>query len=131
MSLTGSEPFTAAPAIGRTIRRLGESTVVINAGTELRHLELPAVEESIAMVQVEGYVDFVFDLSYLRRYETFALVRLARHWDRLIGAGCSVHVAARDARVVADLRRLAETCEWQLHASVARALRSLLSVPVS
>ena len=131
MTVTGSEPFTAAPVIGSSVRRLGESTVVINVGTELRHLELPAVEEVIAAVQSEGCSDFVFDLSYLRRYETFALVRLARHWDRLIGADCSVHVAARDARVVADLRRLAETCEWQLHASAARALRSLLSAPVS
>jgi len=131
MTATGSEPFTAAPVVGRSVRRLGESTVVINVGTELRHLELPAVEETIATAQSEGCGDFVFDLSYLRRYETFALVRLARHWDRLIGADCSVHVAARDARVVADLRRLAETCEWQLHASAARALRSLLSAPVS
>ena len=131
MTVTGSEPFTAAPAIGRSVRRLGESTVVINVGTELRHLELPAVEDAIATVQAEGYSDFVFDLGYLRRYETFALVRLARHWDRLVGADCSVHVAARDARVVADLRRLAETCEWQLHASASRALRSVLSVPVS
>jgi hypothetical protein len=42
-----------------------------------------------------------------------------------------VHVAARDARVVADLRRVSETSEWQLHASTTRALRSLLSAPVS
>lgn len=131
MSVIGSEPLEAAPVIGRSVRRLGESTVVINVGTELRHLELPAVEEAIATVQFEGCGDFVFDLSYLRRYETFALVRLARHWDRLIGAGCAVHVAAREARVVADLRRLAETSEWQLHATAARALRSLLSAPVS
>ena len=51
--------------------------------------------------------DLVFDLTFLRRYETFALVRLAREWDRLAAAGCAIHVAAREARVVADLERLA------------------------
>ena len=50
--------------------------------------------------------DLVFDLTYLRRYETFALVRLAREWDRLAASGCAIHVAAREARVVADLERL-------------------------
>jgi anti-anti-sigma regulatory factor len=131
MSVIGSEPFTAAPVVDLTVRRLGEHTVVINVGTELRHVELPAVEEAIGAVLADGCGDFVFDLSYLRRYETFALVRLARQWDRLASAECTVHVAARDARVVADLRRLAETSEWQLHASTTRALRSLLSAPVS
>ena len=51
--------------------------------------------------------DLVFDLTFLRRYETFALVRLAREWDRLAASGCAIHVAAREARVVADLERLA------------------------
>ena len=51
--------------------------------------------------------DLVFDLTFLRRYETFALVRLAREWDRLAACGCTIHVAAREARVVADLERLA------------------------
>ena len=30
--------------------------------------------------------------GFLRRYETFALVRLAREWDRLAASGCAVHV---------------------------------------
>ena len=72
----------------------------------------------------------MFDLTYLRRYETFALVRLAREWDQLAEAGCTIHVAAREARVVADLERLG-TVEWELHPSTTRALRALLSAPVA
>ena len=74
--------------------------------------------------------DIVFDLSYLRRYETFALVRLAREWDRLAAAGCAIHVAARDAHVLADLERLVSTVGWDLHRSTTLALRALLSAPV-
>jgi hypothetical protein len=74
--------------------------------------------------------DIVFDLTFLRRYETFALVRLAREWDRLAASGCSIHVAAREARVVADLERLVGGVGWDLHPSVTHALRALLSAPV-
>ena len=79
----------------------------------------------------EDCIDLVFDLTFLRRYETFALVRLAREWDQLAAAGCTVHVAAREARVVADLERLAGTVDWELHPSATRALRALLSEPVA
>ena len=44
--------------------------------------------------------------------------------------GCAVHVAAREARVVADLDRLAGSAGWQLHPSTTHALRALLSAPV-
>ena len=125
-----SEPFTAAPLVELTVRRLGEHTCVINVGTELRHVELPVVDEAIRSLINEGCEDFVFDLSYLRRYETFALVRLAREWDRLAASGCSVHVAARDPRVVADLKRLVSVVGWDLHHSTTHALRALLSTPV-
>ena len=59
-----------------------------------------------------------------------ALVRLAREWDRLAEAGCSIHVAAREARVVADLERL-DSGSWELHPSTTYALRALLSAPVN
>jgi hypothetical protein len=72
----------------------------------------------------------VFDLTYLRRYETFALVRLARDWERLAQTGCAIHVAAREARVVGDLERIADAAGWQLHSSSTHALRALLSAPV-
>ena len=124
-----SDPFTAASLLELSIRRLGERTCVINLGTELRHVELPVVDEAIRSIVGEGCEDLVFDLTYLRRYETFALVRLAREWDRLAASGCALHVAAREARLVADLERLG-TGSWDVHRSTTRALRALLSAPV-
>jgi anti-anti-sigma regulatory factor len=125
-----SDPFTAASLVELSIRRLGERTCVINVGTELRHVELPVVDEAIRSVMSDDCHDLVFDLTDLRRYETFALVRLAREWDRLAASGCSIHVAAREGRVVADLERLVSAVGWELHPSVMQALRALLSAPV-
>ena len=125
-----SDPLSGASLVELSIHRLGERTCVINVGTDLRHIELPVVEEAAAGVMREEVRDLVFDLTFLRRYETFALVRLAREWDRLAESGCAIHVAARDPRVVADLERLAGTVGWNLHPSTTRALRALLSAPV-
>ena len=125
-----SDPFTATALVELSVRRLGERTCVINLGTELRHVELPVVDEAIRTVMHEDCHDIVFDLSYLRHYETFALVRLARSWDRLVDAGCAIHVAAREPRVVGDLERLAGDGGWELHRSATQALRALLSAPV-
>jgi anti-anti-sigma regulatory factor len=126
-----SDPLSGASLVELSIHRLGERTCVINVGTDLRHIELPLVEEAVEGVVTRDDVrDLVFDLTFVRRYETFALVRLAREWDRLAESGCAVHVAARDARVVADLERLAGGVGWHLHPSTTRALRALLSAPV-
>jgi anti-anti-sigma regulatory factor len=125
-----SDPLSGASLVELSIHRLGERTCVINVGTDLRHIELPLVEEAVEGVMREEVRDLVFDLTFLRRYETFALVRLAREWDRLAACGCAVHVAAREARVVADLERLAGAVGWHLHPSTTRALRALLSAPV-
>jgi hypothetical protein len=125
-----SDPFTAASLLELSIRRLGERTCVINVGTELRHVELPVVDEAVRSVMQDDCEDIVFDLTFLRRYETFALVRLAREWDRLAASGCTIHVAAREARVVADLERLVGTVGWELHPSTTHALRALLSAPI-
>jgi tRNA(Phe) wybutosine-synthesizing methylase Tyw3 len=103
---------------------------VINVGTELRHVELPVVEEALRNVMNDDCHDLVFDLTYLRRYETFALVRLARDWERLAQTGCAIHVAAREARAAGDLQRIADAAGWQLHSSSTHALRALLSAPV-
>jgi anti-anti-sigma regulatory factor len=130
MTVHLSDPFTAVPLVELSLRRLGERACVINVGTELRHVELPVVEEAVGSLINEQCHDLVFDLTLLRRYETFALVRLAREWDRLAASGCAVHVAARDARVVADLERLAGAVGWSLHASTTQALHALLSAPV-
>jgi hypothetical protein len=131
MSAHLSEPFTAASLVELSVRRLGERTCIINLGTELRHVELPVVEEAIRALTQEECHDLVFDLGYLRRYETFALVRLAREWDRLSEWGCSIYVVAREGRVVADLERLVGTVGWELHSSTTQALRALLSAPVN
>lgn len=130
MTAIGSDPFTAASLVEPSIRRLGERTCVINVGTELRHIALPGIDGAVRTLLVDGCQDIVFDLSYLRRYESFALVRLAREWDRLAATGCAVHVAAREPRVLADLERLVEATGWELHRSATQALRSLLSTPV-
>jgi ribosomal silencing factor RsfS len=126
-----SDPFTAASIVELSIHRLGGQTCVVNVGTELRHVELAVVDEAIRSVMHDGCHDLVFDLTFLKRYETFALVRLAREWDLLAAAGCMIHVAAREARVVADLDRLRGTAGWELHPSSTRALRALLSAPVA
>ena len=125
-----SDPFTASSLVELTIHRLGERTCVINVGTDLRHIELPVVDEAVQGVMQDQYHDLVFDLTFLRRYETFALVRLASEWDRLAASGCAIHVAAREPRVVADLERLVGSDGWDLHPSTTHALRALLSAPV-
>ena len=130
MTAPVSDPFTAVSLVELSVRRLGERTCVINVGTELRHIELPVVDEAVRSVMRDDCHDIVFDLTFLRRYETFALVRLAREWDRLAASGCTIHVAAREARVVADLGRLVGAVGWELHPSVTHALRALLSAPI-
>jgi anti-anti-sigma regulatory factor len=130
MSVHLSDPLSGASLVELSIHRLGERTCVINVGTDLRHIELPLVDEAVRGVMQEECHDLVFDLTYLRRYETFALVRLAGEWDRLTAGGCAIHVAAREARVVADLERLAGPVGWRLHHSTTQALRALLSTPV-
>ena len=126
-----SDPFTTAPSVGCRVRRLGERTCVIDVGTDLRHVELPVVDEAVRAVMHDQCCDLVFDLTSLRRYETFALVRLAREWDRLVASGCALHVAADSPDVVADLERLAGADAWDLHSSSTHALRALLSAPVA
>jgi anti-anti-sigma regulatory factor len=130
MTAPVSDPFTAVSLVEVSVRRLGERTCVINVGTELRHIELPVVDEAVRSAMHDDCRDIVFDLTFLRRYETFALVRLAREWDRLAASGCTIHVAAREARVVADLGRLVDGVGWELHPSVTHALRALLSAPI-
>jgi hypothetical protein len=130
MSTHLSDPIGGATLVEPSVRRLGERTCVINVGTDLRHIELPVVDEAVRLMMQDDRYDLVFDLTYLRHYETFALVRLAREWDRLTTAGCAIHVAARESRVVADLERLGGSVGWQIHPSTTHALRALLSTPV-
>jgi len=131
MSTLPPDLLPAPVNVELTVRRLGERTCVICVGTDLRHIEFPGLEDAVRTLLDDGCRDMVFDLTFLRRYETFALVRLAREWDQLAAAGCTVHIAAREARVVADLERLDGTVGWELHPSTTRALRALLSEPVA
>ena len=80
------------------VRRLGERTCVVNIGTDLRRSEAPAVSEAAGQAAADGCRDFVFDLTYVRRYERVALGWMADLWGRLGDAGCEVFVAARGAR---------------------------------
>ena len=131
MSPHPSDPFTAVALVELSVHRLGERTCVINVGTDLRHVDLRVVDDAVRAVTSDDRRDLVFDLSYLHRYETYALVRLAREWDRLAASGCQIHVAAREARLVNDLERLLGPDGWELHISTTRALRALLSAPVA
>ena len=89
MSTYLSEPFTATSLVELSIRRLGERTCVINVGTDLRHVELPVVDEAVRELMHD------------------------------------------EARVVADLERLAGSDGWELHPSTTYALRALLSAPIA
>jgi anti-anti-sigma regulatory factor len=131
MSVLGYDPYTPVAPAEPAVRRLGERTCVIDVGTELRHIELPGIDDAIRTLLIEGGRDLVFDLGHVRRYEPFALVRLAREWDRLEASGCEVHVGTSEPRVVADLERLVDTTGWELHAGVSQALSALLSAPVN
>jgi hypothetical protein len=92
------DPFNAVTVVEPSVRRLGERTCVVNLGSELRHFELPFVDDAIrAVMQQDECLDLVFDLTYLRRHETFALVRLAREWDRLAASGCALHARRLNA----------------------------------
>ena len=122
------DPFTVATLVGPSVRRLGERTCVINVGTDLRHVELPVVDEAVRTVMHDECRDLVFDLTFLRRYETFALVRLAREWDRL--AAARLHDPRRRARGARGRRPRAagrDSQAWELHSlHHARAARAAL-----
>jgi hypothetical protein len=124
-------PLVEAPALGEPgVRRLGERTCLIEIGAELRHTLLPELLEHLRVLQEEGEHDYVFDLCDLRRYEPYALVRLARQLDRLAAEGNAVHIAASGTRASADLRCMAASDGWVLHESLGAAMRDLLTAPV-
>ena len=50
MSSYLSDPFTATSLAELSVRRLGERTCIINVGTDLRHVELPVVDEAVREV---------------------------------------------------------------------------------
>jgi hypothetical protein len=130
MSVPASALMPLPVPVGLGVSRLGEHTCVVNVGTDLRRTEEPAVSQAAGSAAADGYEDFVFDLTYLRRWEAEAFGWMADLWARLSEAGCQVYVAARDPQVVRDLCDLPVGEGWTLVPSATRALRALLSRPV-
>jgi anti-anti-sigma regulatory factor len=119
------------PANDLTVRRLGEFTCVVHAGAHVREATASNLEQMVASAAVEGYRDFVFDLTRVGRYETPALRSVADLWRRLSGLDCEVFVAARNPGVVDCLHRVIPARgRWTLQPTVADALRALLARPV-
>src|SRR6266545_7626157 len=100
--------------IGLEARRLGERACVVNVGTDLRRNEAPSVSEAAGQAAADGCREFVFDLTYISRYERVALGWMADLWARLGDAGCDVFVAACEPGVVRDLCELPTHDGWTL-----------------
>ncbi|MEA2284196.1 MAG: hypothetical protein QOJ21_239 [Solirubrobacteraceae bacterium] len=124
-------PQGLEPASDLLVRRLGEFTCVVHAGAHVREATASNLEQMVASAAVEGYRDFVFDLTRVGRYETPALRSVADLWRRLSGLDCEVFVAARNPGVVDCLHRVIPARgKWTLQPTVADALRALLARPV-
>ena len=113
------------------VRRMGEFTCVVHAGAHVREATAQTLEQLAATAAVDGYRDFVFDLTRVGHYETPALRSVADLWRRLSGLDCEVFVAARNPGVVDCLHRVIPARgKWTLQPTVADALRALLARPV-
>jgi len=123
------QPLTA-PVPGVATRRMGERTCLIALGPDVRRSAAGVVDRLAVDAAVDGFRDFVFDLTAIRRYESLALRELADLWRRLSGFDCDVFVAAGDPGVVGCLRRAPAQEGWVMLATVADALRALLARPV-
>ncbi len=110
---------------------MGEFTCLLQAGARYHDPTARTLEHLAANAAVDGYRDFVFDLTRVGRYDTPALRASADLWRRLAGLDCAVFVAARNSGVVDCLHRVipARGC-WTLQPTVADALRALLARPV-
>jgi hypothetical protein len=125
----GAYGFEPTPDIAA--RRLGEFTCIVHAGAHVRETTAQSLEQVAATAAVDGYRDFVFDLTRVGRYETPALRSVADLWRRLAGLDCEVFVAARNPGVVDCLHRVIPARgKWTLQPTVADALRALLARPV-
>ena len=124
-------PYSLDPAPEVVQRRLGEFTCIVHAGAHVREATAHTLEHIAASAAVDGYQDFVFDLTRVGRYETPALRSVADLWRRLAGLDCEVYVAARNPGVVDCLHRVIPARgKWALQPTVADALRALLARPV-
>ena len=128
-------PYAIDPAPEVLARRLGEFTCVVHAGVHVREATAHSLEQVAATAAVDGYRDFVFDLTRVGRYETPALRSVADLWRRLAGLDCEVFVAARNPGVVDCLHRVIPagvalspaSAQTSTHAAPARADASTAS----
>src|SRR3954453_4550981 len=125
-------PYSLDPAPDVLSRRMGEFTCVVHAGAHVREATAHTLEHLAATAAVDGYRDFVFDLTRVGRYETPALRSVADLWRRLSGLDCEVFVAARNPGEVDCLHRVIPARgKWTLQPTVADARRALLGRRVS
>jgi hypothetical protein len=122
-------PLPAAVS-GVAVRRLGHHTCVVTLAPDFLRIGAKAVEDAVGVAVECGCDDFVFDLGRVRRWDTKGLRLMADLWRRLALLECGVYVAARDAGVTADLRRLPAQDAWNVCPTVADALQALLARPV-
>jgi nucleotide-binding universal stress UspA family protein len=111
-------PYSPDPAPDVMSRRLGEFTCVVHAGAHVREATAHTLEQLAATAAVDGYRDFVFDLTRVGRYETPALRSVADLWRRNPGVVDCLH------------RVIPARGKWSLQPTVADALRALLARPV-
>src|SRR4051794_21901705 len=88
-------PYSLDPAPDVLSRRMGEFTCVVHAGAHVREATAHTLEQLAATAAVDGYRDFVFDLTRVGRYETPALRSVADLWRRPSGPGCAGFLDAR------------------------------------
>jgi hypothetical protein len=120
-----------APAPEIVVRRLGELTCILHAGTYVRESGAAKLEHEACAAAGDGCRDFLFDLTRVARYETPALRAVADLWRRLDGLDCAVFVAARNPGVIDCLYRVIPARgAWKLQPTVADGLRALLARPV-
>ena len=119
------------PASDVLVRRLGEYTCLLHAGTTVRQSSAAEIEHAACGAAGDGCRDFLFDLTRVGRYETPALRAVADLWRRLNGLGCTVYVAARNPGVIDCLHRVIPARgAWTPQPTVADGLRALLARPV-
>ena len=116
--------YALDPAPDVVSRRMGEFTCVVHAGAHVREATAQTLEQLAATAAVDGYRDFVFDLTRVGRYETPALRAVADLWRRLSALDCEVFVAARNPGVVDCLHRVIPARADATTASTIRADRA-------
>jgi len=103
---------------------------VIEVGHHVRKSTVAALEHVAAEAVIDGYRDFVVDLTRVGRYQTPAVHATADLCRRLAGMGCELYVAARNPGVIDCLDRVIPARgTWLLGDSVGQLLQAVLARP--